>query len=415
MRLLVFTTLFPNPAAPHHGVFVLERLRSWLASAARLPGGEPREAVVIAPVPWVPKALARGRYAAFRDVPLEETRAGVRVLHPRYALLPKVSMSVAPLTLARAGLKCARQLIAAGDRFDLVDAHYLYPDAVAAARIARKLDLPLVVTARGTDVTLIPRHALPRRWLRAMLRRARACVVVAEALKAEVARLAPATLPIVTLRNGVDLGKFRPLPRDDARKELGWRTDRRLVLSVGHLIERKGHHHLVAALPHLPYDVDLKIVGAGEWRQRLQSQVERIGAAARVEFCGTLPHERLHVAYAAADALALLSSREGWPNVLLESMACGTPVVATRAGGTPEIVRDPAVGTLVDSTEPAAVAAAITQLLEPPRDRARVRAFAEQHSWAATVEGLDRLFAQALGRDPSGGPPSGRPASASAP
>jgi glycosyltransferase involved in cell wall biosynthesis len=402
MKLLVFTTLFPNPSVPHHGNFVLERLRHWLAQ----PGGR-REAVVIAPVPWIPKQLARGRYAAYRSIPAEEERAGLRVLHPRYALLPKVGMSVAPLSLARAGLKCARRLIEAGERFDLIDAHYLYPDGVAAASIAKRLQLPFVVTARGTDVTLIPRHALPRRWLRWMLKRARAGVVVADALKPEVARLAPPELPLVTLRNGVDLERFRPLPREQARAELGWPLDRRIVLSIGHLIERKGHHHLIAALPQLPYDVDVKIVGTGEWRERLEVQAARIGASHRVEFCGAMPHERLHVACSAADVLALLSSREGWPNVVLESLASGTPVVATRAGGTPEILRDPSIGTLVDSTAPSAVAAAISGLLARPPDRAALRAFAERNSWSETVEALDRLYLQAAARAGTGSAPAG--------
>jgi glycosyltransferase involved in cell wall biosynthesis len=408
MRLLVFTTLFPNPGAPHHGVFVWERLRHWLARAKEpgAPGGgEPREAVVIAPVPWVPRALARGRFAAFADVPESETRDGVRVFHPRYALLPKVSMSVAPLSLARAGLGCAGDLVRAGERFDLVDAHYLYPDAVAARFVARRLRLPLVVTARGTDVNLIPRHVIPRRWMKWTLRGASAGIAVAEALRVELARLAPPGLPLVTLRNGVDLADFAPMPAAEARAQLRWRGDRRIVLSVGHLIERKGHHHLVAALPLLPHDVDVKIVGGGEWAGRLQAQAERIGAARRVELVGPLPHERLRAAYAAADALALLSSREGWPNVLLESMACGTPVVATRVGGVGEVVRDPAVGTLIDAVEPRAVAAGVNDLLERPRDRAKVRAFAELHSWTATVDGMHALFERALGRAPAPGAP----------
>jgi len=398
VKLLVFTTLFPHPGAPHHGVFVLERLRHWLAGSSSSSGSSPssivapREAVVVAPVPWVPRLLARGRHAALWDVPIEERREGIRVFHPRYLLLPKMGMSLAPLTLARAGLKCARRLIQAGERFDLVDAHYLYPDGVAAARIAGSLSLPLVVTARGSDVTLLPRYSIPRRWLRWMLARASAAVVVAEALRRELAPLAPRELPIVTLRNGVDLERFRPLPRDAARARLKWPPTRRIVLSVGHLIERKGHHHLLAALPRLPADVDVKIVGDGEERARLERLAASLGVAARVEFCGRMAHEELHVAFSAADALALLSSREGWPNVLLESMACGTPVVATRVHGTPEVVRDLAVGRLVDSTEPPAVAAALEELLSHPRDRGRVRAYAEDHSWTRTVDGMEELF-----------------------
>jgi teichuronic acid biosynthesis glycosyltransferase TuaC len=395
MRLLVFTTLFPHPGAPHHGIFVLERLRHWIAAT----GGS---AVVVAPVPWIPRILARGRYAAWRDVPAEERREGVRVLHPRYVVVPKAGMTAAPLLLARAGVAAARRLAAAGERFDLVDAHYLYPDGVAAAFVAKELELPLCVTARGTDVNLIPRHALPRRWLRWMLRRAGAAIAVADALRREVAALAPATLPCVTLRNGVDLEKFRPMERVAARAQLRWPERAPIVLSVGHLIERKGHHHLIAALRKLPAGTLVKIVGEGEWRGRLERLAAELGVSGRVDFCGRMAHEGLRVAYSAADALALLSSREGWPNVLLESLACGTPVVATRVFGTPEVVRDDSVGRLIDAPTPDAVAAAVGELLARPRDRARVRAYAEGHSWRETVDGMEELFESIVGARPAG-------------
>jgi glycosyltransferase involved in cell wall biosynthesis len=390
VRLLVFTTLFPRPRAPHHGIFVLERLRHWRAAT----GGD---AVVVAPVPFVPSVLARGRFAEFGEVPAQEERDGFRVLHPRYLLLPKVSMTLAPLLLARAGVAAARRLVAAGERFDLIDAHYLYPDAVAASFVQRQLGLPLCVTARGTDVNFIPRHALPRRWLCWMLRRADAAVAVAEALRREVVALAPAGLECLTLRNGVDLRKFRPLDRAAARAELCWTASAPIVLSVGHLIERKGHHHLIAALPQLP-GVHAKIVGDGEWRERLAAQARAAGVADRVEFCGRIAHDRLHVAYSAADALALLSSREGWPNVLLESLASGTPVAATRVFGTPEVVRDETVGVLLDESTPAAVAAALRGLLAAPRDRAVLRAYAERHSWQETADGMEALFRRIVAR-----------------
>jgi glycosyltransferase involved in cell wall biosynthesis len=399
VKLLVFTTLFPRPSAPHHGIFVLERLRAWLAAGS---AASPRDATVIAPVPQAPPGFARGRWASFGDVPAEERiaagrdGAAIRVLHPRYVVIPKVGMSVAPLLLARAGRRCARELAAQGERFDLVDAHYLYPDAVAAAAVARDLSLPLVVTARGTDLNLIPRHAIPRRWLRGLLARADGAIAVSESLRAEMAKLAPPALRTVTLRNGVDLAKFRPLPRDEARRALGWPLDRRILLSVGHLVERKGHHHLIAALPRLPADVIVKIVGDGEERARLLDAAARLGVAERVDLVGPLPHERLHVAYSAADVLVLLSAREGWPNVLLESLACGTTVLATRAGGIPEVVRDPEIGTLVGATDEATVAAAVGELLSQPRERARMRGYAEEHSWARTVDGMQTLFEEVL-------------------
>jgi len=391
MRLLVFSTLFPHPGAPHHGIFVWERLRAYL----RRIGGE---AVVVAPVPYVPSALARGPYAAYRDVPDEEQRDGVLVLHPRYPLIPKLSMSIAPLALAWSGVRAVRRLRRQGWDFDLVDAHYLYPDAVAAAFVARRFSWPLVVTARGTDVNLLPRYRVPRAWLRWMLRRARAAITVAAALREDLTLLAPTGLPVHVLRHGVDLDKFQPLPRAETRRALGWDGAARILLSVGHLIERKGHHHVLAALPRLDEDVQLKIIGSGPWEGRLRAQVRQLGVGGRVEFCGPWPHERLREAYSAADLLVLLSSREGWPNVLLESMASGTRVVASRVFGSPEVVRDPVVGELVDGTEPDAVAQALRNQLTRREDRPAVRRFAERHSWDETVDGMRDVFEQARRR-----------------
>ena len=388
-RLLVFTTLFPHPNAPHHGIFVLERLRHWLNSSG---AGGGREATVIAPVPYVPTALARGSYRTYRDIPEVERREGIEVHHPRYLLLPKVSMNVAPLLLADAGTRCALRLAREGRRFDLVDAHYLYPDGVAAAFLAKRLKLPLVVTARGTDVNLIPRHAVPRLWLRWLLRRADAAIAVSEALRKDVLALAPPSLECVTLRNGVDLAKFEPHPMQEARLALGWPSDRKIVLSVGHLIERKGHHHLLSALPLLPADVVVKIAGDGPWRGKLEAQAEALGVTSRVSFLGLLSHAELARAYSAANVLALLSSREGWANVLLESMACGTPVVATRVYGAPEAVQRPEAGRLVGSPSPGEVSAALLELLARTPDRAAVRAYAEGFSWTLTTNGMQELF-----------------------
>ncbi len=389
MKLLVFSTLFPWPGVPHHGIFVLERLRHYLRSQ----GGE---AVVIAPVPWVPRWLARGRFAIYKDVPWEEMREGIRVLHPRYPLIPKLNMHWAPLSVAWAGLRAWKRLRQEGHSFDLVDAHYLYPDSVAASFVAKRAGLPLVVTARGTDVNLIPRYRIPRRWLRYLLKRASSAITVCDALRQEMKPLHDSGFSVRVLSNGVDLEKFRPIEPGEARRRLGWPASSPVILSVGHLIERKGHHHVIRALRHLP-GVQLKIVGGGEMDGELRRLAEEEQVADRVEFVGTLPHDELRVAYSAADVLNLLSSREGWPNVLLESMACGTPVVATKVWGSPEVVRDSSVGLLVEDPNPEAVAQSVQELLDRPRDRRAVRQYAEQHSWDRTTRGMHEVFCAATG------------------
>ena len=160
MKLLTFTTLYPNAIQPHHGVFVENRLRHLIAS------GEVTSRV-LAPVPWFPFRNPRfGQYADFARVPDEEERHGIRISHPRFGLIPKIGMTLAPHLLYRAARREAARIRSSGYEFDVIDAHYFYPDGVAAAMLARDLDKPLVITARGTDLNLIPKYAAPRRMIR---------------------------------------------------------------------------------------------------------------------------------------------------------------------------------------------------------------------------------------------------------
>lgn len=387
LRILTFTTLYPNNARPYHGVFVENRLRHLVA------GGKV-EARVVAPVPWFPFAHPRfGRYGDFARVTPRESRFGLPVLHPRYPVLPKFGMSLAPALLYAASLPVLRRLQAERD-FDLIDAHYLYPDGVAAVMLGKTLGKPVVLTARGTDVNLIPRYFLPRRMIRWAARRASAVIAVAEALRAALIALGVEPAKLRTLRNGVDLAQFRPLERQAARKDLGLGPGP-VLLSVGHLIARKGHRLVIEALSGLP-GYSLLIAGAGPERAALEECARRLGLEARVRFLGAWPHERLAAIYSAADALVLASSREGWANVLLESLACGTPVVASRAWGNPEIVADPVAGVLMPELSAAGVVAGVTELFRALPARDEVRAYAENFSWDATTSGQIELFTRVL-------------------
>ena len=136
------------------------RLRHLVAS-------EHASSTVVAPVPWFPSRSPRfGDWARHASVAPTELRHGITVHHPRYPVIPWIGMSAAPYLLYRATLPMLRLLLASGQRFDAIDAHYVYPDGVAAVWLGRTLGLPTVVTARGTDVNLIPRYVLPRALIR---------------------------------------------------------------------------------------------------------------------------------------------------------------------------------------------------------------------------------------------------------
>ncbi|NWG32045.1 MAG: glycosyltransferase family 4 protein [Rhodocyclaceae bacterium] len=390
MRTLLFSTLYPSSVRPSHGIFVETRLRHLLTSGQI-------ETRVVAPVPWFPFAHPRfGEYAKHAAVPAHEVRNGIDVAHPRYLLLPKIGMNWAPASLARTGLAAARQLIAEGFDFDLIDAHYFYPDGVAATMIGQALGKPVVITARGTDINLIPQYEKPRRMILQAAKDCAAMITVCQALKDALVELGAPPEKITVLRNGVDLELFRPEDKAEARAAFGM-GDRFAIASVGHLIERKGHHLVIEALAQIP-DARLYIAGSGEEEIRLRALAARLGVTDRVRFFGAMPQAKLRTLYSAVDCLVLASSREGWANVLLEAMACGTPVVASNVWGTPEVVAAPEAGLLMDERSAGGIVRAVAHLRDALPTRSATRAYAEQFGWQPTNDGQLALFRQVLGR-----------------
>lgn len=383
LRVLTFTSLYPNEAQPNHGVFVENRLRH-LLQTGRV------EASVVAPIPWFPiKHRSFGRYAAFAAAPRSETRHGIFVAHPRYLVIPRLGMNLSPL-LMYAGVRAAvTQRCREMGGVDLIDAHYFFPDGVVAALLARDLRLPLTITARGTDINLIPAYPAARRMILWAAGRADALITVCDALKDELVRLGEPANKIRTLRNGVDLDLFKPLPRAETRRI--WSLSAPLLLSVGALIPRKRHDLVIRSLPLMP-GTSLAIAGEGPQRAVLQQLACDLGVGDRVRFLGPVPHEQLPEVYSAADALVLASTREGWANVLLEAMACGTPAIATNVWGAPEVIRAPQAGRLLDQASPEALAAAVGALLADPPPRSETRRYAESFGWGATSRGQLEVF-----------------------
>jgi glycosyltransferase involved in cell wall biosynthesis len=385
MKILLFSSLFPSAVRPIHGIFVETRLRE-LVKTGQV------QAKVVAPVPWFPSSAPRfGEYAQFAATPRIEHRNGLDVHHPRYLLLPKVGMNLAPYTMALGALATVKRLQREGFDFDLIDAHYYYPDGVAAGLLAKWLGKPFFVTARGTDLNLIPQYPFPRKLILKTAAQATGSIGVCQALMDTLAQLGADPTKLHTLRNGVDLERFVPEPREAARSRLGLNPQGQYLLSVGHLIERKGHHIAIEALAQMP-GVTLLIAGSGPEEGALKALAARLGVASRVHWAGVVPQTELKWWYSAADALTLCSSREGWANVLLEAMACGTPVIATNIWGTPEVVCKSAAGVLMNARDGGSLAQSWNALFAATPPREATRAHAETFSWVATTQGQIDLF-----------------------
>lgn len=380
-RILCLSSLYPSSALPRHGIFIENRMRS-LVESGRV------DLKILSPTPWFPFANdAFGKYAAFARVPHKGERFGLEIVYPRYPTLPKVGMNIAPFLMARALRRPIERMMNNGFDFDILDCYYFYPDGVAAAWLGRKLGKPVIISALGNDLSLIPHHQRPRRMIQWAASQASGMTTVCQALKDALVDLGVAAERVDVVLHGVDLELFQPpQDRQAIRAEVGFH--RRTLLSVGHLIERKGHHIAIEALPQLP-EVDLVIIGDGEEEANLKRQVKRLSLEDRVRFLGHVDQRNLPVYYGAADALVLASSREGIANVMIESLACGTPVLATKVWGAPEVIVVPEAGVLIEKREPESLVAAARQLLSNYPDRQATRRFATRFSWEQTT--IDHL------------------------
>jgi glycosyltransferase involved in cell wall biosynthesis len=225
-------------------------------------------------------------------------------------------------------------------------------------------------------------------------RRAAALVTVSAALKAALTQLGVDAGKISVLRNGVDTRLFHPVDRGSQRARLGLTGT--VLLMVGSLVALKGHEIVLRALREFS-GACLLIIGEGREERNLKELASALGIRDRVTFLGAMPQEQLAEYYGAGDALVLASSREGWPNVLLEAMACGTPVVSTRVGGTPEIVSAPEAGVLVDERSAHGIVEALQRLFRNYPDREKTRRYAERFGWDETTRGQLQLFEGVLG------------------
>ncbi|WP_174292188.1 glycosyltransferase [Sphingomonas bacterium] len=373
MKILVLSSLYPNEVQRRHGIFIEHRLAHTLR-----PGDEVR---VVAPVPWFPSANPRfGTYADYARVPRAAERRGIRVEHPRYPVVPKVGQTLAPWLMAAAMAGPIARIRRDFD-FDVIDSYYLYPDGVAAGLLARRFDRPFVMSALGTDVSLIPDWRPSRAMILAAIERSAVTTTVAGALRDALIGMGARPDKLVVVEHGVDLDLFRPsADRASARAALGLNGP--AVLSVGHLIDRKGHDFAIRAVAGLP-GVTLMIAGDGPREGSLRDLAGKLGVADRVRFLGHVEQHQLPALYGAADVTALCSDREGIANVLLESIACGTPLVATAIWGSPDVVRVPEAGVLVERSD-ASIRAGIARLLAGLPDRAATRRYAERYDWDET-------------------------------
>lgn len=385
MRLLLLTNVYPNPAQPTRGTFNFE-----MAKAFRRAG---HEVEVVAPVPWTEEwqFTRAGRHLGSDR---RASEGGVPAHYPRYYFTPKVLRPWYGQFLWQSIKGTVLPLVRAS-RPDAVLAYWAHPDGFAGMQAARSAGCPLAVVVGGSDVLVLCRNPARRRCVTEVLQAADVVLAVSEDLRAKITELGVPAEKVHLGYCGVDAAQFCPGDRAEARGRLGLPLQGRLLLCVAALVPVKGHIHLLDAcglLRRQGEEFQLMLVGRGPLEGELRRKCAALGIEDTVRFVGPVPHDDLPDWYRAADLTVLPSLSEGVPNVLLESMACGVPFVASRVGGIPEIATEP-LDRLVPSGDAAALAGAISAALTSPAEGIE-RKF-RPGSWTQAAEHAAALLQQA--------------------
>ncbi len=381
MDVLTITTLYPNALQPRHGIFVRNRL----SEMDKIDGFHRK---VIAPVPHCPLiGLLSDRFKRYENMPDYELNGGIDVYHPKYFTLPGVSFFDNASSMAKAVNDTIDKLEEDAYNFDIVDGQYLYPDGVAAYKVAKKYNKPLVLTARGSDVNYWMTQRPAKSKILESIDYASKVICVSEALKNELIRHGVDETKLVVIINGVNPDYFNEdIPANPLREEY--------FLSVGNLVPLKGHHITLNALADL-HKKRLIIIGDGEQRRSLKKQAKDLGLQGRVQFIKHIDQEKLAEFYAGATATILMSEMEGMPNVVLESLATGTPVIACDVGGISEIVNDKN-GILLRHRSEYDLLDAIEHVEDINRTRSEISSTVREYRWSDVASRQYKIYVDAV-------------------
>jgi len=385
-KIVVFSSLYPSRIRPNAGVFIRERMSK---VAEQLP------LVVVSPVPWFPlQGLIRLCKPEFRPQPATfERQQGIDVYYPRFLSIPGLLKSWDGLFMALGSFftfyRLRKQF-----QFNIIDAHFAYPDGYAATLLGKWFAVPVTITLRGTEVPQSKRPQI-RTCLLQALQNATQVFSVSESLKQHVVELGADAEKIQRIGNGVDTKKFYPVDKQEARQQLELPEDAKVLISVGGLVDRKGFHRVLEVLPALvkqyPNLIYLIVGGPspeGNISERLQQQVKDLDLVEHVRFLGSQPSDQLKTPLSASDVFVLATANEGWANVFLEAMACGLPVITTDVGGNAEVVNDKALGAIVTFGDRQALQEALSAALEKTWDKTEILKYAKANAWQQRVDKL---------------------------
>ncbi len=385
MKVLSVTTLFPSQAQPVHAVFVYNRI-AHVAQHCELR--------VIAPIPYFPFERFIPKFASRKFTPREDTFKGIKVYYPRFLSIPATLKPLDGFFILLAIWWTARK-IKREFAFEILDCHLPFPEGFAGVFLARLWKIPVSMMLRGHDINVLgtDRFPLRKRQIQFALRNADLVIGVADSLRRGAVKLGAIENKSCTISNGVDRSIFHPIQKTVARERLGLPKDRKIVLSIGRIVENKGHHLIVEALANrrdTGEQIPLLVIVGGLadealYPARLDETIKRLKMEEHVKLAGAQLNDTLRDWYSAADIFCLASAHEGWPNVMMEALACGTPIVSTKIESAPEILTSEDYGILVERTVEG-LANGLSQALQKEWKQELLVEYVSRQSWEAVAE-----------------------------
>lgn len=400
MRILTISCNYPNPKDPNLGIFVQRRLMH-LASFA--------DVKVIAPISILDYGNPSGNIFPARNgmCPSSRMDGRIEVMHPRWLYPPFGGALNAFCLFVRLlwPIACLRKEFP----FEVIDTHFGHPESIAGALLSTVLRRPFTVTLRGNE-TMHSLHRFRRFGLRLALRRTARVFALSERLRKFAIGMGASPDRIKVIPNGVDTDIFGIKDRLECRRRHGIPDDDKVILSAGALIERKGHHRVARALKSLSEEetpAQLLIVGGsgreGHYARRIRQVVSALGLDTHVRFLGEVSATVMAELMSAADVLCLASTREGCPNVVMEALACGCPVVATDVGAVPDLIPDDRFGFVVPPNQPYALQDALERALRKDWDRAVISQWGQSRSWQQVAKEVFEEICQLVAENAQSG------------
>lgn len=336
MNLLLVTNLFPTPSDPERGVFILQLVKR-LKNIC--------DVTVVCPLPYFPKLSflkKLDKWYQFSLVPTEYEIEGIKVHSPKYPLIPKLSESRHAMLMSL-GLKTFIRRLNNEKKFDAVSSHWLFPDSCAVDIAIKSLNIPHIPSGRGCDVNQYLYDVNKGPQIIKTLNNAAAITVVSNGLKNELVKSGINKNKITVIPNGVDVNNFKPLDKNHCRKKLKLKLSEPMVLFVGRLSEEKNIKSLMLSAKYLienykPFQ--LYLVGDGPLMSDLKKLSNSLKIENHIHFVGKVDHSEVSTWMGAADFFCLPSLREGCPNVVLEALGCGRPVIASNVGAIPDVITE---------------------------------------------------------------------------